>query len=196
MKRFGLTMCHSRRLPYFSSVALWTALLILACISCARPIAYSVNQKLEAYALTAPQEVYWSAERPVFAVFLSTGKLDVQWAPALNQNDLAPNEVVTTVRSWSRYDTRVADEISFDFAGLAYRTKSVDRNPHFDAFTVSAITIPMWLPLLLWAIPLAAVPYCQRHAARIGLCPKCGYDLRATPNRCPECGTPIAKNSL
>jgi hypothetical protein len=29
----------------------------------------------------------------------------------------------------------------------------------------------------------------QRKRTASGRCPKCGYDLRATPDRCPECGT-------
>ena len=58
---------------------------------------------------------------------------------------------------------------------------------------VTAIWIPLWLPLLLIATPTAYFWYTDRRA-KPWQCPKCRYDLRGLDGGvCPECGTPIAE---
>jgi hypothetical protein len=63
-----------------------------------------------------------------------------------------------------------------------------------DGFEATLILLPMAFVVPLFAImPLAAGArhVRRRHRAgrlRAGRCIACGYDLRATPERCPECG--------
>ena len=54
-----------------------------------------------------------------------------------------------------------------------------------------AIFIPHWALVVLTAVlpVIALLRFVRnRNRRRDNLCPKCGYDLRATPGRCPECG--------
>ena len=58
-----------------------------------------------------------------------------------------------------------------------------------------AVGCPHWfLVLVFTAATLCALRLAKHQQAlqrrHRGLCEKCGYDLRASPERCPECGAP------
>jgi hypothetical protein len=64
------------------------------------------------------------------------------------------------------------------------------------------LRFPQWPPIVLTGLPpIIWIFYNRRYLRRRwramrGQCAECGYDLRATPERCPECGTVAGKEAV
>ena len=100
-----------------------------------------------------------------------------------------------TGRGWGPYTGRGYEPYRAFWASGARRT-----GLHMAVVSVGSASSEPVRSLVAWygfvALPLAAPTLVRifvharnrRRVSRSGLCPACGYDLRATPERCPECG--------
>jgi hypothetical protein len=137
-----------------------------------------------------------------------SGRLRLIWRPTLKidfarhdeykfRPDLArPSDPSPALVNWVRSTPEVQsswDEISYtsdsdyhSYAGFAHLRREYSKYA-----PTTVIYIPFWALALLFSIaPAIRLRTLLRHSRRAlkGQCQCCGYDLRATPDRCPECG--------
>jgi len=147
----------------------------------------------------------WSAVRPVdayFSKFERVGRMDFSkfiWVEARHGRitvswllDEFPAAVgPVRLHGWEAdpglFDTRLGPDLRSSFGPVEWL---VDR-AYPGGFFLS-LSVPFWfLAVVTGAWPIARGVLWMRRGRRGlggGYCTSCGYDLRATPDRCPECG--------
>jgi hypothetical protein len=105
--------------------------------------------------------------------------------------------IAATTQEWfeaSKADKAGLIVLSFGYIRIADMIDPVGKRIPQGGYA-HAVILPYWLAaalLAIWPVKQAWREYRteREHSRRLqGLCPCCGYDMRATPDRCPECGT-------
>ncbi len=63
-----------------------------------------------------------------------------------------------------------------------------------DSWSFRHVYIPLWIPtvaFLAYPVYVRTPLHRRRKRRKLGLCLKCGYDLRGSAERCPKCGEVI-----
>ena len=122
-------------------------------------------------------------DRPQFQLFMSPAR-EFPITHASDDRGLA----------WGLYRNSTNDSQTnlnqLEFLGFCL-IASKDADQEVPAAQRLQLWLPYWFVTAALAAPAATrlvVRYRNRRRFGAGLCPQCGYDLRATPGRCPVCG--------
>ena len=131
------------------------------------------------------------------------------WSRAYTNNILGDNDKRGETRFYCHHVSLGSKEWSYgvtasqtrrtrtsDFFGIYYFSLNNNSEKYKSCGWESAVPCAYLFVLLLLIFTLEArrVVDLRRalHRERNCLCAKCGYDLRYSPERCPECGTPVS----
>jgi hypothetical protein len=185
-------MARLRRILFRASVALSVVLFGSSLIGLT--LSYFHTAKLPIFEI-----LHWKAKSNNYTVGLMDGSL---YLSSLNMHGTFEASSRSSTRA--NFQSKIAIVRYWGYLKIHNLSENVANG--LTTPPITTITSDSWLISFLWplflSLPLTAISVRHFVKARTrrrrqikNLCIVCGYDLRATPNLCPECGTvPAAQN--
>ena len=178
-------MAH-RKLAIFGR-RLFTALSVLSLLLCVATLVLWVRSYWRVDVVTRLDGNRWIGIQSAaghFDVSVGQNSESISDSPRLLYYSPDPNRTVP-MQVFAEFIRNTAGIKTAWFLGFGYLFAETSRG------SLRGFGVPDWFLALLFAILPALrlrAAIRSRRRRRAGHCPRCGYDLRATPERCPECG--------